>query len=702
MIAIYKRELRAYFHSFLGTLFIGAMLFLLGIYFTVYNLFMGYPYIGYALSSVVFLFLIGIPILTMRILAEERHQKTDQLILTSPVSVSGIVMGKFLALSTIFAIPVIIICFYPLILSIFGEIPFGESYLAVLGFFLYGLACIAIGIFVSSLTESQVISAIISFGILFLGYIMSGLCNMISTTGNLLTKILSAFDMVSRFDHFLNGSFKVTSVIYYLSVVLLFLIFTVQSIQKRRYQISTKTISMSAYSSSVVVITTALVVLVNLLIGEIPSKYTIFDVTANKLYSLTDETIAFADSIEEDVNIYVLVNEEQADAVLDTTLKNYAELNSHIKVSYVDPAVNPKFFASYTDSSLAMNSVIVEGANRSKVIDYNSIYETEFDYSTYSPTVTGYDGEGQITSAIAYVITEDMPKIYLTQGHGEASLEASFKSAMEKANIDYEEMNLMDYEEIPEDAQCVIVNAPTADFSDDDTEKMLDYMNGGGDVIFITNYTGTAFPNYDKLLDFYGISVSDGLIIEGDKNYYYRDPFYLLPEIASDSVTSSAYSSENYAFVPYAQGLTGSEKEDVELTSLLTTSDKSYVRTDLKGSQSYDRQEGDIDGPFDVGIKCEKITGEESSTAIIYSSSSLFTESADAMVAGTNLKLFTGTLGSFVSYESSISIPVKNYELSYLTLSEKNIVLIALITVIIIPFTFLISGFVIWFKRRKQ
>ena len=107
-------------------------------------------------------------------------------------------------------------------------------------------------------------------------------------------------------------------------------------------------------------------------------------------------------------------------------------------------------------------------------------------------------------------------------------------------------------------------------------------------------------------------------------------------------------------------------------------------------------------GPFDVGIKCEKITGEDSSTAIIYSSSSLFTESADAMVAGTNLKLITGTLGSFVSYESSISIPVKNYELSYLTLSEKNIVLIALITVIIIPFTFLISGFVIWFKRRKQ
>ena len=152
MIAIYKRELQAYFHSFIGTLFIGATLFLLGIYFSAYNLFMGYSYIGYALSSIAFLFLVSIPVLTMRILAEERKQKTDQLILTSPVSVTGIVVGKFLALATIWAIPILVISIYPVILSLFGTVSFSENYLAILGFFLYGLACIAIGIFVSSLT----------------------------------------------------------------------------------------------------------------------------------------------------------------------------------------------------------------------------------------------------------------------------------------------------------------------------------------------------------------------------------------------------------------------------------------------------------------------------------------------------------------------------------------------------------------------
>lgn len=471
MKAIYKRELQSYFHSFLGALFIGATLILIGIYFSVYNLFMGYPYIGYALSSVVFLFLISIPVLCMRILAEERHQKTDQLILTSPVSVGSIVMGKFFALSTIFAIPVLIVSLYPVIMRLFGTVDLGKSYLAILGFFLYGLACIAICVFVSSLTESQVIAAVLSFGVLFLGYIMSALCSMISSTGNLLTKILGAFDMVGRFDDLLNGSFHLTSVVYYLSVIILSLIFTVQSIQKRRYHLSKKTINLGTYSTTVVVVVTAAVVILNVFVSEIPAKYTVFDVTADKLYSLSGETKKVAENISEDITIYVLANEKDADTTLMETLENYEGLNSHIKVSYVDPAVNPRFYQNYTDTDISQGSLIVESSKRSKVIDYDNIYEYQVDYTSYSSYASGYDGEGQITSALAYVTTDEMPKVYITEGHGELSFDSSFTAAVEKENIDYETINLMNYDEIPEDASCVIINAPTSDLSADDTEK---------------------------------------------------------------------------------------------------------------------------------------------------------------------------------------------------------------------------------------
>ncbi|MCM1135620.1 MAG: Gldg family protein [Clostridium sp.] len=702
MTAIYKRELKAYFHSFLGALFIGAMLFLLGIYFSVYNLFMGYPYIGYALSSIVFLFLISIPVLTMRILAEERHQKTDQLILTAPVGIGGIVAGKFLALATIFAIPTVIICIYPLVLSIWGTVSFGESYLAILGFFLYGLACIAIGVFVSSLTESQVIAAVITFGILFLGYIMSGLCNMISQTGNLLTKILSAFDMVSRFEKLLNGSLELTSIVYFLSVILLFLVLTVQSIQKRRYQISSKTLSMSSYSVGVSLVSAAILVLVNFLTAELPAKYTVFDVTANKLYSLTEETKELVEGLGEEVHIYVLANEEQADSTLDATLKNYAGLSSKLDVSYVDPAVNPKFFTAYTDENILSNSVIVESGRRSRVINYNNIYQSEFDYSTYSSNVTGYDGEGQLTSAIAYVTAEEMPKIYMLEGHEELSFKSEFTSAIEKANIDYETINLLQYEAVPEDAECVVLYAPTQDLSEDDTEKLLNYMEKGGDVLLISTYTGKEMPNFNRLLDFYGVQVTEGLVIEGDNSHFYQDPFYLFPAVTYNEITENVVNNGSYVFVPYAQGITLEEREDVETDAFLTTSDESYARNDITASSEYAKQEGDVEGPFYTGVKCEKTLGEETSTAVIYSSEYLFTKSADEIVSGTNLKLFTGTLGSFVEWADSISIPVKSYEVNYLAMTQGTIALLALITVVIIPFAFLITGFVIWFRRRKR
>ena len=171
----------------IGWLFVAALMALFGLYFYVYNLRQGYPYLYYTLSAITIIFMIAVPILTLRCFAEDRKNKTDQLILTAPVSLGKIIAGKFLALASIFTIPILVICLYPLILMKFGNIPVAESYMAILGFYLYGLACMAVGVFISSLTESQVIAAVLSFAALFVCYIMSGLCNMISSEGNVLT-----------------------------------------------------------------------------------------------------------------------------------------------------------------------------------------------------------------------------------------------------------------------------------------------------------------------------------------------------------------------------------------------------------------------------------------------------------------------------------------------------------------------------------
>ena len=286
MIAVYKRELRSYLTSMIGYLFIFFILLLTGIYFSAYQLGAAYPRFEYTLNALTFVFLISVPILTMRVLAEERKEKTDQLLLTAPVSVGKIVLGKYFALVTIFAIPMLIMCLYPLLMSKFGTVSMGAAYTGILGFFLLGCANLAIGVFISSLTESQVIAAVLTFVFLFAFYMMNGISSFFSegslstciTFGllilaaaiviytmikNLLIsaivcvvgeialvivyvvnssffsggiqKVLNVFNLSSHFDNFANAIFDVKGILYFVSVITVCLFLTVQSIVKRRW-----------------------------------------------------------------------------------------------------------------------------------------------------------------------------------------------------------------------------------------------------------------------------------------------------------------------------------------------------------------------------------------------------------------------------------------------------------------------------------
>ena len=419
MFAIYKREITSYFRSFIGFLFIAVTLFFVGLYFTAVNLLQGYPYFSYAVSSVIILFLVSVPVLTMRILAEEKKSRTDQLILTAPVSVGGVVLGKFLALLTIFAVPVGLICIYPLILCSFGTVPMAEAYLAVLAFFLYGMMAIAAGVLVSSLTESQVIAAVLTFLLLFLAYMMDAICSLISSTGNLLTRILACLDMYTPFNNLMTGTLDLKSVFYFVSMTALALFLTVQSIQKRRYSFSRRTFSMGAYSTGMIAAAVGIIVIANLVLGELPVSWVTLDVTSQKLYSLTDRTKEYVNTVDQDVTIYVISSKDNCDAILAQTLQRYDDLSDHIRVEYVDPNVNPRFHTQYTSENISLNSLILVSDKRSAVVDYNDIYESDYNYDSYtggySADTTGYDGEGQITSALDKVLTDDVPRVYMIQ-----------------------------------------------------------------------------------------------------------------------------------------------------------------------------------------------------------------------------------------------------------------------------------------------
>ena len=286
MLAIYRKELKNYFINMTGYIFIGFMLAITGIFTTLINLMSTYPSFENVLSNITIVFLLIIPILTMRSVAEERHSKTDQLLYSLPVSVTQIVLAKYLAMFTVFLIPVGIIGLYPLILSIFGTVYLGTAYGALLGFTLLGGALIAVGMFMSSLTESQVIAAVTSFGVIFAMYLMSAIASLIpagamaslvafavvvlifagvvySLTKNstvagitaaagafilagiyfinssifdgLFANVLNWLSVFDRFSTFTTGLFDLTSVVYYVSLIILFVFGTVQSVEKRRW-----------------------------------------------------------------------------------------------------------------------------------------------------------------------------------------------------------------------------------------------------------------------------------------------------------------------------------------------------------------------------------------------------------------------------------------------------------------------------------
>ncbi len=692
MCAIYKKELRAYLTSMTGYIFMAVLLAVTSLYYVANCLVGGYPVFGAVLSSVYFVLLIIVPVLTMRSMAEEKRQKTDQLLMTAPISLWKIVLGKYLAMVTIFLIPMAILCLYPLILLQFGSVSLPMAYTAILGDTLFGAACLGIGLFLSALTESQVIAAVLTFGVLFFLNMASGIANVIGASGA-VASVLNALCIYQPFINFVQGMFDLTGVLYYVTVIILSLFLTVQLMQKKH----------GTYRASMVVFGCVAAVLVNLIAGKLPSQYLKYDVSDQKLFTTGDQTAEIVKGLDEDITLYLIAQQGSEDATLQELLDRYAGLSSHIKVETKDPVLYPNFVSRYTSENLSENSVLVVGQNRSKAVDYYDIYQYSMDYSTYSSSLSSFDGEGQITSAIAYVTAEDMPVVYTLTGHDEAELSTTVTSSIEKENIELKSLSLLTEEAVPEDAKAVIIYGAISDISEDEKNKLETYLEQGGQLVMLPGYTDKETPNLDSLLSDYGIALAEGLVLEGDSQHHLPNyPYYLLPTIQSSTYTSDV--SSRYVLLAFAQGMTESPdiSDDLTYESLLTTSALSYSKTNLE-SENLDQEEGDIAGPFDLGAVVTKTIDEDTEAKlIVFSSETLLDEQVDSMVSGGNSTLFLNVMSQLVDHESTVSIEPKSMSTEYLTVPAGSAIFWGILTIILIPLLLLATGGIIWFGRRKR
>lgn len=470
--------------------------------------------------------------------------------------------------------------------------------------------------------------------------------------------------------------------------------------------INKKYLKNGSYSVAISAVFIVIVVIINLIVNEIPSKYSEIDISNSKIYSIGDQTTEMLDELEKDVTIYQVAQSGSEDEVISNLLKKYEEESDHIKVELKDPIVNPQFTTEYTDQQVSSNSLIVVCGDRSKVIDYNNLYESTMDYNTYSYTTTGFDGEGQITSAIAYVTSENLPVLYTLSGHGEKELDSTIQEDIEKSNIEIKSLNLISEETVPDDTDCLLINSPATDISEDEKDAIIEYLENGGKAIIFSDYTTEKLNNFDGILENYGVKRVDGIVIEGDAQHYAMQmPYYLLPDVNSTDVTSDFASSGYYVLAPYAQGIQKLDdvRDTVTIESILTTSDNAYSKTDIN-SETLEKEDGDIDGPFDIGVSITETVDEDKTTQIVYfSTANIMDSQVNMMVSGGNEQLVMSAINSMNTSDenTAISIPSKSLEISYLTLSAYDSSFWTICTIGLIPGVFLVLGFVIWFKRRK-
>ncbi len=236
MLAIFKREFKAYMQSAIGYVFMGVFLLISGIFFSLYNILSVSADIGAMLGNLEFIFMILVPILTMKLLSDERRSKTDQLLLTSPVSLWSIVLGKFFAACAVFLTTLVATLSYVIIIDVFGTPAYNEVIAGYIGFFLLGCALISVGVFTSAVTENQVTSAVLCFGVMLFLNFAGTITNMLNSgMFSFLSYIVGALDPFSRYTNFANGIISLSDVVYLLSFTGVFLFLSQRAIEKRRW-----------------------------------------------------------------------------------------------------------------------------------------------------------------------------------------------------------------------------------------------------------------------------------------------------------------------------------------------------------------------------------------------------------------------------------------------------------------------------------
>lgn len=464
-----------------------------------------------------------------------------------------------------------------------------------------------------------------------------------------------------------------------------------------------------SFSIGVTAIVIAIVVVANMIIGQLPEKYRNIDVSSTKIYEISDTSKDLLKELDHKVTLTVLAVKDKTDDRITTFLSKYAGLSKKVSVKWIDPVLHP---SALTENNAEKNTIVVkcEDTGKSTTVAFSDIIVQDMSsyYYTGSASESEFDGEGQLTSAINYVTSDASQTVYRTSGHGESTFSTTISDLMKKNNYNVEELNLVMNTEIPDDCDLLMMYAPTNDLSQEEADVLKNYLKSGGKVMLILgDTTSEQLPNLMGILSDYGMKEADGYIAD-PKHCYQGNAYYLFPQLSVSGDLANGISSQMVLLAnTHGLELGDPARDTISVNAFMSTTNNAYAVTEdaqtegsytlgVVATESISKDDGD-------DTKDENSTDDsetrKSRLTVISSASMIDSQITDAFTTLENTTLFMNAVTANFDGVKNISIEPKSLSVEYNTVQHSG--LLSLLVIFGVPIVLLIGGFSVWYRRRK-
>ncbi len=476
----------------------------------------------------------------------------------------------------------------------------------------------------------------------------------------------------------------------------------------------------------------AVVIIVNVAVNLLPSRFTKYNLSKNGVYDISDATRELVAGISDKVNIYVVSESAATDKVTLEYAKRLADLNPNIICEQVDPNIKPGFIGNYTEETLESsdtNIIVANASNgRSKVIKQSEIYYRQYSeqevafyayyYNQQVDNPTYFDAENCLATAIDYVTTDKLPTVYYTSGHGETALDVTVTKLISAENIVLRELPTLTADKMPEDADVIILNSPTLDLTADETSVLSGFVDKGGNVILVTNlggnYSTLELPNVYGFTRSLGLDYGYSLVCEGSESHYYRIPPCVYAQVAENEFSSSLQQNVRVIVLAAHEILKTEETpEGVTVSELLTTSVQGYVKdlskyfgetvNDPEGGEqtrpqlnNYEKESGDREGKIITGAMSKKGDG----ALLWFSTDTILDGSTVGYYA--NVPYMLSVISKLSGKTTVATASAKALQVQALQVTEGSANIWGTIIIGIVPVILIAVGLIVWYRRKVR